>query len=144
MLPNLSTAGPRGNFKLVSSGSSTAAAAYSGSFIGTDLFTGWCTKEAQRRRDQPSDRTTVVALARRRLPKAWKQRQGQEALPPSHSTRLRCPQRGRLRRLPVDGPRRQALHRPGGDALGDLEREHDGQGEVVLPPGRNRNSRKAD
>jgi hypothetical protein len=31
---------------------------------------------------------------------------------------------------------------PGGAAVGDVEREHDGEGEVVLPSRRNRNARE--
>ena len=100
------------------------------------LITGGRTKEASRGRHQPSHRPASLALAGRRLPPARQQGEGQEAFPPSDQTRSGSTKRRRLRRLSVDGSRRSALHRSGGASVGVLERQHDGQGQMVLPPGR--------
>ena len=62
----------------------------------------------------------------------------QEAVLQVHPAGQGRPPRQRLRRVPLNGPQRPALHREDRDAVGDRQREHDGQGQVVLPPGGDR------
>ena len=83
-----------------------------------------------------------MAVERGGLPEAGREGKVQEALLPLDPTGEGQPPRQRLRRLPLDGQERPAVHREDRDAVGDWEREHDGEGEVVLPSRRDRDLRK--
>ena len=66
----------------------------------------------------------------------------QEAVLQVHPAGQGRPPRQRLRRVPLNGPQRPALHREDRDVVGDKPGQHDVQSQVVLPSRGNRNVRK--
>lgn len=62
-----------------------------------------------------------------------------KALLQIHPTRKRHPPCERLCRVSIDGPKWQAVHWQNRNALGNKQWKYDGESQVVLPPGRNRN-----